>query len=430
MKAGSWKVRITPPVGSPLAGYSRRASFSTGIHDHLNARILLLDDGTIRGGIVSCDLIGVLAETTASIRDAAGKLGFPGSNIMVCAFHTHSGPVPDLGYGGMGIWMKEMSARISSALPRAASRLADASLSYGSCTMEGLTINRRRPRDGPVDPELLAVRWRSSDGRLTHLLNYSCHAVVLGPDNYLISADYPGYAMRRIETETGGTCLFTNGTCGDINPLTSSLKSRLEAGGDVYDRTGGTFAEARKLGLSLASAAQRALSEACDRRRADLRFATHELEIPVRPTVSEKEIASRMAELERSMPIMERDRASPDQLYRAGLELSFAKRAHAYLKDGCARSEIQGIRIGDLALIGLPGEVFVETGLKIKSRARSRGMKGIVVELANDYLGYMPTDQAFSEGGYEVGVARSLGFGPGLERSLLEGADAVMRDLC
>lgn len=429
MKAGSWKVRITPPVGSPLAGYSRRSSFSTGIHDHLNARILLLDDGTTRGGMVSCDLIGVLPDTTASIRDAARKLGFPGENIMVCAFHTHSGPVPDLGYGRMGIWMKEMSSMICRSLPRAASRLAEAGLAYGSCMMEGLTINRRRPKDGPVDPELVAVRWRSSDGRMTHLLNYSCHAVVLGPDNYLISADYPGYAMRGIERETGGTCLFTNGTCGNINPLTDSLRSRLEAGGDIYDRAGGTFAEAKRLGQSLASAARRALSKSHDRERPDLRFATHDLEIPVQPTVSEKEIASRIAELERSMPIMERDRASPDQLYRAGLELSFARKARVYLEEGCARSEIQGIRIGDLALIGLPGEVFVETGLEIKARARSRGIKAVVVELANDYLGYLPTDQAFSEGGYEVGVARSLGFGPGLERSLLEGAKAVLRDL-
>jgi hypothetical protein len=129
------------------------------------------------------------------------------------------------------------------------------------------------------------------------------------------------------------------------------------------------------------------------------------------------------------MPIMERDRASPDQLYRAGLELSFARKARAYLEEGCARSEIQGIRIGDLALIGLPGEVFVETGLEIKARARSRGIKAVVVELANDYLGYLPTDQAFSDGGYEVGVARSLGFGPGLERSLLEEAKAILRDL-
>jgi len=264
---------------------------------------------------------------------------------------------------------------------------------------------------------------------MTHLLNYTCHAVVLGPDNYLISADYPGYAMRRIERETGGTCLFTNGTCGNINPLTDSLRSRLEAGGDVYDRTGGTFAEAKKLGHRLASAAQRALSRARDMETPDLRFATYDLEIPVQPSVSEKKISSRIAELEWSIPIMERDSASPDMLYRAGLELSLTRKARGYLKEGCARSEIQGIRVGDLALIGLPGEVFVETGLKIKSRAKSRGIKAIVVELANDYLGYMPTDQAFSEGGYEVGVAKSLGFGPGLERLLLKGADAVLKDL-
>ncbi len=429
MKVGASKVRITPPVGSPLAGYSTRSSFSTGIHDHLNARVLLLDDGKTRGGIVSCDLIGVTPETTTAVREAAGRLGYPANNIMVCAFHTHSGPVPDLGYGRMGTWMTEMSSAICRTLTRAASSMAEARFAFGSCITEGLTINRRDPKGGPLDPELVAVRWRSRDGNTTHLLNFSCHAVVLGPDNYLVSADYPGYAMRAMERRSGGICLFTNGACGDVNPFTRSLRARLEAGGDVYDRSGGTFSEAMSLGQSLASAAQCVLSKARVLREPELRFASEELEITVQPAVSEAEICRRIAELERNLPVLEKSGGLPEQLYKAGLELSFAKRALAYAKEGFARAEVQGIRVGDIALIGLPGEVFVETGLKIKSRAKSRGIKAVVVELANDYLGYLPTDRAFSEGGYEVGVARSLGFGPGLERSLLEVTDAVLGDL-
>jgi hypothetical protein len=64
------------------------------------------------------------------------------------------------------------------------------------------------------------------------------------------------------------------------------------------------------------------------------------------------------------------------------------------------QTQIQAIRIGDLALVGLPSEMFVEVGLEIKRR--SPFARTLVVELANDSFGYIPTDKAFSEGSYET----------------------------
>ena len=68
-------------------------------------------------------------------------------------------------------------------------------------------------------------------------------------------------------------------------------------------------------------------------------------------------------------------------------------------------AQIQAFRIGDFAIVGLPGEVFVEIGLEIKRR--SPFARTMVIELANDWLGYIPTPRAFKEGGYETWLARS-----------------------
>ncbi len=152
-------MKITPRVGSPLAGYSNRRSFSTGVHDELFARVMVLDSGGSRAVMVSCDLIGVLPEMTNTIRSASRRLGIPEANTMVCAFHTHSGPTPHLGYGGMDGYMRGISSTVSSAIPRAASDLRESTFAYAVRDIQGLTINRRRPQGGPVDPELVALAW-------------------------------------------------------------------------------------------------------------------------------------------------------------------------------------------------------------------------------------------------------------------------------
>ncbi len=429
VKVGTSKVKITPPVGSPLAGYSKRTSFSTGVHDDLFARLLVLDNGQQRVGIASCDLIGVLSETTSSVRSKGEEVGIPESNMMVCAYHTHSGPTPDLGYGNMGRYMSELSARISSAIPEAVAHLGPAAFRWASCEAHGLTANRRDPYNGPTDPELVSLSWTSEEGDAAHLLNFSCHAVVLGPDNTLISADYPGYAMGWIEKRNSSACLFTNGACGDINPKTDTFRARMEKGEDVYDRSGGSFREAEKLGTTLAKSALRSLRSVKPIGDDLLRCTRHFLEVPVEPYAPTEEIAARVAELEERLPELERQGAPPDQLYLTGLEMSLARKALQSAERGSTRAELQGIRIGDVVLLGIPGELFVEIGLKLKAMAESRGYKAIVVELANDYLSYLPTEDAFDKGGYEPEIASRLGYGPQLEGLLLDGAREVLEGL-
>ena len=61
--------------------------------------------------------------------------------------------------------------------------------------------------------------------------------------------------------------------------------------------------------------------------------------------------------------------------------------------------DVMVMRIGDLGIVGLPGEFFCEYGIEIRRSSPARHT--VVIELANDAIGYIPTRQAFEEGGYE-----------------------------
>jgi hypothetical protein len=224
----------------------------------------------------------------------------------------------------------------------------------------------------------------------------------------------------------GATCLFTNGACGDINPLTDSLKRRMGRGEDIYDRRGGTFEEAEALGTSLSKLAIESLGTGKPLENDRLVVATHTFDAPFHPMVPMDTLEARIEELQTVLSAMQDGSSTPDELYRTGLELEFSKRARKSMRRGSSSVEIQGILIGDVALIGIPGELFVEIGLQIKEMAGSLGLNCAIIELANDYLSYLPTSISFQEGGYEADIARNLGYGPELQGLLL---DSVVKTL-
>ncbi len=91
------------------------------------------------------------------------------------------------------------------------------------------------------------------------------------------------------------------------------------------------------------------------------------------------------------------------------------------------QTPIMGLRLGDLGIVGLPGEIFVEYGLQIKSR--SPFARTMSIELANDYIGYCPTDLALAEGSYETQLARSAKAASGTEQAMVDTAVDVLTQL-
>jgi neutral ceramidase len=403
IQAGIAKVCITPPVGCLMDGYGDRTHGAEGIHDDLFARALVLDDGVVKMALVSVEIVGLRGDSIAAIRERVkASTGIPGSHLYISAVHTHSGPT--CRYGDDELSNRNLAAtedKIAGAVMMANTQLTPAQVEFGRAPVQ-CGVNRRELRNGRivlgVNPTGPTYPWvdflHVMDAAGNTLAVWFCHpvhAVVMGPSNYLISGDLPGAAARFIERNCGGVALFANGCCGNINSFPHNT----------------TFADVEKLGRRLGAAVVKGLTEieapaVCDGALFGLQHAfllpieeLPRLEV-ARQDVREKEQALKNAN-------------GAGELFWRGLEL---QRAHDRLKLAEAGEQPQGLPaaahvvvIADTALVGLPFEVFIELADAIQ--ADSPFARTIVNGYTNGYLGYMPTREAFAEGGYEVEPGRA-----------------------
>ena len=287
INAGVARVDITPPVGHPMGGYSARQGPSTGVHDPLYATILLLKSGGLTVAIVSCDLRSFPSERIVNTARAR-KLA---DHVLIAVTHNHSGPMTweDQTWPSRErSWFAETEQKILNAIEEASKKMFPARIAAGSGEIY-LGHNRRKVGadnkvtmfwrnaeklpTSPIDPMVGVIRIDDQSGKARAIIvNYACHAVVLGPDNRMISADYPGYLARKIERELpGALCLFTQGGAGDINPYLDK---------QPVDQNG--FGEAEKMGNALAEEAlkvARRLKPPPDT-NASLRAAAEVVELP------------------------------------------------------------------------------------------------------------------------------------------------------
>jgi hypothetical protein len=86
--------------------------------------------------------------------------------------------------------------------------------------------------------------------------------------------------------------------------------------------------------------------------------------------------------------------------------------------------EVQALGLGDLGMVGLPGEFFAESGLRL--RARSPFPHTLAIGYANGNIGYVPPAAAFVEGGYETRLAPWSRLGEHAEAMILDAAVALL----
>jgi len=427
--AGASKVNITPPVGFPLAGYGNRERGSEGLDDELFGKALVLDDGDTKVAIVATDLIAISPFFVAAVREhVERKVGIPAPNVMVCASHTHFGPaLKHLVYLSEEAQAEFHEAYVENTvrLLAGAVRLADgdrqaAQVGYGVGNAEPLAFNRRPkgpdgkmvmtfrpPKEadhgltfGPTDPDVPVLRVDSSEGQpIATLISLACHAVCGVDRLYSISADYPGYAMEAAEDTTGGICLFAAGCAGNIVPAEREGNAR------------------RRIGAALGGEAVKVIHQMDRSPDAELRALRERLELPVRPLPTHQEAERQVTEAERKLAEWDRESVRPENLGTPLGNLAFARHILGMVEEigdnTTVSTEIQAMRIGDLALMCLPGEVYVEIGLDIKESCENT----FVFSLCNDGLDYVPTSAAYDEGGYEPEWTK-----------LAKGADTVLTD--
>jgi len=404
-RAGARESRITPPVGVSMAGYAARKGPAVGVHDDLHVGALVLDDGVKKVAILAADLIGVEKDLVSSVRKSIGeRTGMDVNDILLCASHTHSGPVT----GGEEVdrdWLKSLQERMVDTALQAFEERVEAKLGVGQGRVEGIGANRRDPKRGIIDNSVGVIRVDNTQGKpMAVLMNYTCHATVLDWGNLLISADYPGYAKGIVKEALGdeAVVMFANGACGDINP--GGYSADISAiGGFIPGRT---FRRAKRLGKILGKEVLRVVKEIETHSPVNLSVMTERVHLPLRELPKPLEAEEKVKEKEELVRRLKRQGASDKEITSAKIaavyakiELGHAKKA-ALLPKGEIEAELQAIALDDTLLMSLPGEIFVQIGLDIKRGSRFNHT--FVIGYANGSIGYVPTEEALREGGYEV----------------------------
>jgi hypothetical protein len=425
-KAGVSKVCISPPVGAPLAGFAARQGVSTGIHDDLYSRALVLESDGVAVTIVSVDVLALpndfVKRVRASIQD---ETGLPANSIMIAATHTHAGPVtistffnPDETVKPQ--YMNALAGYITQSVTEAWRNRFPARVGVGVGQVEGVGVNRRSADQRPVDEEIGIIKIEDAQGNnRAVLINYACHPTVLGPDNLLVTGDFPAFAVAEIESAIGpdGFAMFVNGTQGNIS---MGHSSELSAIGIITP--GRTFERAAELGHLLATATHEALPQIITVDQPRLGATNITIELPLKRYPSYEETSRLLKESDDYLAqVVATDGNASEELRRAKSEHLYASINNFYAKEtsslgnGLLPLELQGIRINEAVFVAVPAEVFVEIGLRLKQAAPT---KTFVVGIANGYIGYLPTKAAHSVGGYEVVSSKCQ---PQAEDVLVEG---------
>ena len=436
LQAGASKVNITPFVGGPMAGYSARDHGSEGVHDELYTKALVLDDGEVEVALITSDLIGIDRDLSGRVRGLVEEMvGLPADRVCVCASHTHFGPAvrrkrieeeaDDYDYAYIDVLAKKMAT----AVKLAHDRRRPARLGAGSAAADGISYNRRLLRDdgkvemsltlpppyeglefGPVDPEVGVLKVEAEGDIIASVLNFACHPVSSTDRMYELSADYPGYAMDLIEKTEGGVCLFALGCAGNIVPIQRRGRSK------------------RQVGLSLGGVALKALQWVGVAEEATIQAAWKEIELPLRDFPGPEEMERQIEEAKEAMEAAQKREASERELteLQQALRLAEAFPRWAERFEGASRlrTEIQAFRIGEIPIVGLPGEVFVELGQRIKEALGSSPT--FVISLSNDSPSYIPIRQAYEEGGYESTVSP---LAPGCGEHMVDEALGLIRSM-
>ncbi len=421
---GAAEACITPPVGTGLAGYFHNR-VSTAVRDDLLAKALVVErDGAVLA-VVACDLICIANELARSARDRiAERAAVPAANVLIAGTHIHTGP--DTRASRIAprneAWFADLPDRIADAVCGARDAARPAQMFAARVHEQGLAFNRRFRRPdasevfgtgrgdvvgaaGPTDPDLQVLAFASDLGEPFAIVsNYALHIDVLGGTE--ISADYPGVMTDALRGVYGEELihLFLNGACGNINHVPYLTDSHVPAKGP---------AKSRQVGRALAGAVLNAVEKAPPCGSAAVAVARESLALPYYP------LDARVRRM--------RDEAS-GKAEPSDRDRCFIERVDSYARDGqSADVEVQALRIGDAAIVGVPGEYFVEWGLEIKGWSPLPFT--LVAELANGWFGYIPTWEAFERGGYEATPILSSQLAPGAGQHIADAAFRLLRRL-
>lgn len=419
LRAGVAALELPLPLGAEMMGYAARTGGAEAVHDPLFARALY----AAAGGevlIVELDLCLIAPSQAAALRARiAERTGIAPGAVQVGCIHTHAGP--DTGLAALLAGEAppgHVAALFDVALEAAARAHASAAPARLGIAQGEARIGRNRRREGgPLDPDVLVLRFDRADGApLAVLFAHGCHPTVLGHENLAYSADWPGAAIRRVEAALpGATALFALSAHADVDPRTRGLLDVAVEGKSL----GAGFEAMQALGHEVGEAAARAAAGV--RSSADVRIGAASTRLRVETHGGELDeeayrrwLAARRGEALAALGLPPDAAVRTRELFALahercrGLPLEEAReriaRVRLYLRDASAARfaggrapevEVQLLRLGAARLLGFPLEPTVEVGLDWKARAGTP--HAALLSIANGWLRYLPHRRNFEE---------------------------------
>lgn len=442
IQAGVSRADITPPVGIAHTNWGAQTHVrAAGTDLDLLATAVAITGPTQSVVLVDLDVILLREADAVAIQDRVSELtGVPTENVRISYTHTHSGPTTrrtswaEEGEDMVSSYLDALPDRIAGIAWEALNNQQQVSLAIGTGSST-IAVNRRfkRPeddrvivghnQDGPVDHDVSVLRFNRADGSpLATIVHYACHPITVGPDNELITPDYPGVVKRVVENNTESTCLFLQGAAGNVGPIYGTAPKN-RSSRDEYRPLGRRLGhEATRLFWeldsygreesyveTLESGAPLAVYEYTDEeQQLPLQTGIKELDLPLRDLGSVSELEAKYEECQDELAELREAGGNESRvqeltmkskrLYKdIQMEKRIGTQSHMRLE-----AQVFGFG-GKVALVAIPGEPFIQIGQRIKQNSRFdfTVFSGYSNESVYSPI-YIPVADAYQDGGYEV----------------------------
>lgn len=391
-QVGFARVDVTPPLGTPVAGYGYKR-ISDHILDPLELNCLAFSDGENQGILISADVLQIYEPFATKVRNGIEwKLGVPANNVFIQALHQHTSIRVGAPKGSVGPderYLDVLYRKFCDVAQSALQDLQEATLfAAEGQTSEPIAFIRRyllkdgtfktnpgrgksavieRPLD-EADNTVRLLRFKRETGDLA-LIHFHCHPDVIGGTGF--SADWPGFVRRYTESALPGVrCILVNGPQGDSNHI-NPFREKEE--------------EEKRRGISHSAFMGKAVSDV-------------------------------------ALSLWDQGKPMETGKVWGKTETVYSLTAP---KDPCdpifQQITVAVLGIGQAVFVGFGGEPFTKYARIARDCAKDRYV--IAACLANGAAGYLPSEEAFSQGGYEVNAGR---FSPCLEKDLTRGAQKLL----
>lgn len=395
LSLGVARADITPKIGGNLFGY-RPDLYSESVNDNLTASVFAFtqcEDKFVLITVCVCLIdTGVTDELRKLISEQHNvKIG----NIIICATHTHSGPstnnMPGWGEVDMPYYESIMRPNILKAVDRAFENSQYVSMGVGVGESK-VGVNRRQLNDdnsvslgqcywAPYNPQMTVISFKNDEDKIVgNIIHYGCHGTCAGV-NKEVSRDWSGVMTDALEEESGAITAFFNGPEGDVGPRLSNGATTAELP-YIYEVGGIGAKDAINIFKSIKEYKYVSVSSVSDT-----------VKLPYDKRISYEDAVEGCEKYTHDSINKDKQMAVYFTKVKDSYEADFAEEEYTEIEQSV-------IRIGDVAFVGFPYELFSEIGMRINSAVKDLNV--LSLSNANGSKGYFPTQDQLCRGGYEI----------------------------